>query len=297
VNLPPEVRPGDVIVAVAPSSPFEHALAYRGLAFLAERYRVRFDHGLFERSGYLAGDASRRRAELERALFHPEARAVIAVRGGVGASHFAHLVDWAAFARSPKWLVGFSDITTFHLELAKVGVPSLHASHITALGRADRRLRADLLQALESPRAPRSWTNLEVITRGRAAGPLFGGNLAMLHAAAAAGRLRVPEGAVLLLEDVTERPYRIDRMLMNLEVGGHLARLSAVLLGEFAQCLPGPDGVSVEAVLRERLAGLGVPVVAGLPVGHGARNDAIVLGAHAELDATGPRGTLHVALR
>lgn len=297
MNVPPEVRPGDVVIAVAPSSPFEHVLAYRGLAFLAERYRVRFDRGLFARSGYLAGDAARRRAELERALFHPEARAIIAVRGGVGASHFAHLVDWSAFAQRPKWLVGFSDITTFHLELAKVGVPSLHASHVTALGRADRRLRADLVQALEAPRGPRSWGALEVVTPGRGAGPVFGGNLAMLHAAAAAGRLQVPEGAVLLLEDVTERPYRIDRMLANLEVGGHLARLSAVLLGEFAQCLPGPDGVSVEAVLRERLAGLGVPVVAGLPIGHGTRNDSIVLGAHAEVDATGPRGSVVVALR
>jgi len=297
VNFPPAVRPGDVVVAVAPSSPFEPVLAYRGLAFLAERYRVRFERGLFARQGYLAGDVARRRAELERALFDPEARAVIAVRGGVGASHFAHLVDWAAFGRAPKWLVGFSDITTFHVELAAQGVASLHAPHVTALGRADGRTRGDLVRALESPAAPREWTDLEVFAQGTAAGPLFGGNLAMLHAAAAAGRLRVPEGAVLLLEDVTERPYRIDRMLMNLEVGGFWKRLSAVVLGEFTQCVPGPDGVPVEAVLRERLTSLGVPVLAGLPVGHGARNDSVVLGAFAEVDARGPRGALRVAPR
>ena len=114
---------------------------------------------------------------------------------------------------------------------------------------------------------------------------MFGGNLALLHACAAANRLRVPDGCVMLLEDVTERPYRLDRMLSTLDAGGHLARASAFVLGDFDECEPGRDGVTAEQVLRERLARFGVPVCAGAPVGHGKVNVPVVLGAVARLEA------------
>jgi muramoyltetrapeptide carboxypeptidase len=89
---------------------------------------------------------------------------------------------------------------------------------------------------------------------------------------------------------VTERPYRIDRMLATLAVGGHLARAAAVVLGDFTQCDPGPDEVTVAEVLRASLEPLGVPVVRGLPVGHGARNDPVVLGVTARVTAAGAVG-------
>ncbi len=113
---------------------------------------------------------------------------------------------------------------------------------------------------------------------------MVGGNLALVHALAAAGRLRIPEGAVLALEDVTEAPYRVDRMLTSLRLGGYLARVSAVVLGGFDRCAPGTDGRTVEDVLEDRLGDLGVPVVAGAPFGHGARNEAFVLGKDVQLD-------------
>jgi muramoyltetrapeptide carboxypeptidase len=84
---------------------------------------------------------------------------------------------------------------------------------------------------------------------------------------------------------VTERPYRVDRMLSGLLAGGHLAKASAVLVGDFTDCAPGPDGITVEQVLLERLAGLGVPVLTGFPVGHGRRNEPVVLGREVEVDA------------
>jgi muramoyltetrapeptide carboxypeptidase len=123
-----------------------------------------------------------------------------------------------------------------------------------------------------------------VIRAGAARGPLVGGNLALVEAMAAAGRWRPPDGAILALEDVTERPYRMDRMLTSLRLGGHLARVAGVVFGDFAQCDPGPDGVVAAEVLAERTRDLGVPVVACAPFGHGARNDAFVLGAVAAID-------------
>jgi muramoyltetrapeptide carboxypeptidase len=103
---------------------------------------------------------------------------------------------------------------------------------------------------------------------------------------AAAGRWRPPAGAILALEDVTERPYRLDRMLTSLRLGGHLSRLAGIVIGELSRCEPGPDGVLAADVVAERTCDLGIPVVAGAPFGHGARNDAFTLGAHAHIDGS-----------
>jgi muramoyltetrapeptide carboxypeptidase len=286
VIFPPPLEPGDTVAVVAPASPFEPVLAWVGMGWLAKRYRVRFDRGLFARTGYLAGDDARRRGELVQALTDPSVKAVIAARGGYGSLRFADSIDWTLLASRPRWLVGFSDVTALHVEASRAGVASIHGPHVTALGRGDARTRAAFLRILEHPLAPRVFQDLPVLSSGAAEGPLYGGNLTLLHACAAAGRLAIPDGAVLLLEDVTERPYRIDRMLASLAVGGHLARASAVLLGEFVQCDPGPDRVPVERVLLDHLTRLGVPVVAGLPIGHGLRNDPVVLGLSARVEAS-----------
>ena len=281
---PPPLRPGDTVAVVAPSSPFDRALFWRGVGWLAERYRVRVGRDALTRTGYLAGSDERRLDELARALASG-ARAVIAARGGYGLGRIAHRIDWRSFAASPTWLVGFSDVTALHVEAAAVGVASLHGPMACSLGRGDERARRATLDALEAPLAPRRFAGLVGWRGGRASGPLCGGNLAVLHACAAAGRLRLPDGGVVLLEDVGERPYRVDRMLTGLAVGGHLARASAIVLGEFTDCLPGPDGVTVGEVLRERLASLGVPLLAAAPFGHGARNLPVTLGAEAHVDA------------
>ena len=196
-----------------------------------------------------------------------------------------HSLDWAGFAAHPRWIAGFSDVTALHVEAAGVGVASLHSCHATALGRGDAPTRDAFVRALEHPTEERRHDGLVAIRDGAAEGPLFGGNLTLLHACAAAGRLRAPEGAVVLLEDVGERPYRIDRVLTTLLVGGHFARASAFVLGDFDQCGPNADGVMVEDVARELLGPLGVPVVAGVPVGHGARNEPVVLGGRARVEA------------
>ena len=290
--VPPPLRPGDVIAVVAPSSPFEPVLAWVALGWLAKRYRVRFTRGIFARSGYLAGSDERRRDELAAALTAPDVRAILAARGGYGAPRFAHTLDWASFADRPRWIIGFSDITALHVEATRAGVASIHGPNLTTFGRADVQARRAFLEIVESPLAERVYRGLRVLREGEASGPLFGGNLTMLHASAAAGRLDVPEGAVLLLEDVTERPYRIDRALATLEAGGHLSRASAVVLGDFTQCDPGPDGITVDDVLTSNLGRLGVPVVAGVPVGHGTRNDPVVLGAPARVLASAGEGTL-----
>lgn len=290
--VPPPLRRGSRLQVVAPSSPFDRDQALEGIGWLSTRYEVAWGPGIFSREGFLAGTDERRYDELAHAFEDPSIDAIVAARGGYGLSRIAHRLPWDRLVASPKWLVGFSDITALHVEAAARGLASIHASMVCGIGRAELPERERFADLLERPLAERRFDGLVTVREGRAEGPLFGGNLCMLHAAAASNRLRVPEGAIVLLEDVGERPYRIDRMLTNLVVGGHFASVAGFVLGDFTDCGPGPDGVCVEDVLRERLEPLGLPLVTGLPIGHGARNEGVVLGAPARLDAS--RGSLIV---
>lgn len=288
--LPPPIRAGGRLAIVAPAGPFDRQELFRGLAWLRTRYELAVRTDVLSRHGYLAGSDARRLAELGRAMTSPDVDAIVCARGGYGSTRILEGLPWDAFVARPKWLVGFSDVTALHLEANARGVATVHGPNVTGLGRSITPAeRAALLAALEGGPSRREtrWSGLTELVdtaSGRASGPLFGGNLALVEAMAAAGRLRVPEGAIFVLEDVTERPYRIDRMLTALASGGHLARAAAIVFGGFTQCEPGPDGVTVAEVLRERTASLGVPVLFGAPFGHGAPNHAFVLGRRAWVD-------------
>jgi muramoyltetrapeptide carboxypeptidase len=253
---------------------------------------VRFDRSMFGARGYLAGDDARRRDEFARALVEPDVAAIVCARGGYGASRFVHDLDWSSLRRLPRWIVGFSDVTAFHVEATSLAVASVHGPNVTALGRADARAREELLDALERPMRRRTYRQLQSLVQGAASGPLVGGNLTLLHACATAGRLRLPPNSILFLEDVTERPYRIDRMLTTLRSGGHLDSAAGFVLGDFSDCGPGRDGVSVLDVVREVLAPLGKPIAWGLPCGHGEPNVPLHFGASAVLEATNEAAAL-----
>ena len=277
-HVPPKLASGSRVAVVAPASGFPRDELFRGLAWLGGRYHLSARTDLLLRQGYLAGDDARREHELSSAMLDPDVAAIFCARGGYGLTRIVDRLPWDAFAKSPKWIVGFSDVTALHLEAQRRGIASVHGPNVTGLGRTSPSERASLLAILERHVGP-AFADLRVLHPGPSAkGSLVGGNLTLLGAEAAAGALSVPEGAVLFLEDVTERPYRIDRTLTALLRGGHLARAAAVVFGGFTECVPGPDGVTIEEVLRERTAGLGVLCLAGLPVGHDERNMPIPMG-------------------
>jgi len=280
---------------IAPSSPFDRTLVLRGIGWLGKRYRVEFDWSMFERAGFLAGDDQRRLLELNQALSDPTLGAVVAARGGYGLTRIAHLADYSALLRHPKWIVGFSDITALHVEAQALGIASFHGPNVAGLGRSDEWTRQRFIRSLEAPDRPAIFDGLEVRRPGFASGVLVGGNLTLLFACQAAGRLRLPHGAILVLEDVTEASYRIDRMLSALLASGALDGIAGVVLGDFTDCPDGPHRVPLRSVLDERLGALGVPVLAGLRFGHARYNDFIQLGALAELDSSVARLTLKSA--
>jgi len=287
--LYPELAPpGTVVRIVAPSGPFEERAFEQGLSELGD-YDVRFSADLIgRRLGFLAGDDRARREELQAALDCPEAGVIWLARGGFGLTRIAHQLDWAGFMRRPKWIVGFSDGTALHQACLARGVASLHGPNVTSLAEGERENVASLRAALVGQQ-PSAWT-VRPWTEGRVVGPLVGGNLTLLCMLAAAGSLALPPGAVLMLEDVDETSYRVDRMLTALQVGGHLERVAGVVLGGFTNCSPGRFEVPVEDVLRRSLFPLGIPVVGDFPSGHGRERRTWIHGAPVELDAAA--GTL-----
>jgi muramoyltetrapeptide carboxypeptidase len=273
------------VAVIAPASGFERAAFEAGLALIAGRYRAEYGGGLFERERYLAGSDARRLAELHAALGDPGIRAVFCVRGGYGATRL--LAQLAAHAPKgpPKPLVGFSDITALHLWLQAFGRISIHGPVLTQLPRLAPATCARLFELLESahPVAPLAGTATYV--GGTAEGPLLGGNLSVVTRLLGTPFMPPLDGAILLLEDQGERPYRLDRMWTHLKLAGIFERIRGIALGSFTGCEEPEAGYTSAEVLRELARSEGLPCAAGFPVGHGEVNEPVPLGVRVRLEA------------
>ena len=298
MRLPPPLRRGDAVRVIAPAGPFDPAAFERGLAVLSGRLglRPRLRRDVTARTGYLAGDDARRLEEWREAVADEEARAIFCARGGYGTMRLLAALDPAPLLASPKLLVGFSDITALHAALNRAGLATVHGPVVTQLGRAPADA-VDHLEALLSGEAPLpgAWappapgaglSGAAVIRPGRASGPLLGGSLTLLAHLCGTPFLPQLHGAILVLEDVGEAPYRLDRYLTQLSLAGALDGLAGVAVGQLHQCDQG-DG-SAAAAVRAAVLALGVPAIEGLPVGHEDRNLALPLGPRATLVAPGP---------
>jgi len=266
------------VALCAPSGPVDREAFSRGRAILAARYETVHDPGVLERKAYLAGSDRRRREELSAALSDPSCRAVFCVRGGYGVLRILEGLP----TPPDRPIVGFSDVTVLHAWAYRLGVASVHGPNVGGVAKTPDE-GAAIFALLESPEPPPPLVGLRAIAAGRAEGRLVGGNLTVLSHLCGTPYMPEPYGAILLLEDCNEPPYRIDRMVTQLHLAGFLAELSGVALGQFTEC------GDAEAVLEERLSGLGIPIVAGVPVGHGETNHPLPHGALARLDAEAGR--------
>lgn len=283
----PALRPGDPVAAVAPAGPFDRASFEAGLEIIAARYRVHYDPGALTRHRYLAGTDERRLRELAAALTDTGSRAVFCARGGYGMMRL--LAGLEGIAPAAKPVVGFSDITALHQLLQRQGLVSLHAPNLSQLSRLDARTHERLFSLLESQAPAAELTGTDTYVAGTAEGPLLGGNLSVLTRLLGTPYLPPLEGSVLLLEDVGERPYRLDRMWTHLALAGVFRQVRGIALGEFTGCDEKDADYSGADVLRELALGTGLPCAAGFPVGHGGENQPVPLGVRVRLDAGGRR--------
>jgi muramoyltetrapeptide carboxypeptidase len=250
---------------------------------------------LRERVGYLAGTDAQRAADLQAAL-DGDTDAVWAVRGGYGTLRTLDHVDLSRIAGRPRAFIGFSDNTAVHLALLRRGVVSFHGPH-AGYPHFGPETEASFRAALMSP-GPAGLLPLPpgfqptTLVPGSADGPLSGGNLAMLAAVCGTPYQPDTRGAILFIEDVGEAPYRIDRMLVQLRLAGLLDGVAGVAVGEFTEMADAEDEASLEDLFLDLLEGLGVPVVMGLPIGHGVHNWTLPMGVRARLN--GGEGALEI---
>ena len=266
------LRIGDLIGVCAPSGPVEPERLAAGVATLARLgFRVRVPDGILERTGFTAGSAARRQAELTSLLRDDEVRAVICARGGAGAIELLPGLDELAQGLAdPKPLVGYSDITFLHLLLRRLGVVSF-LGPMVARGLDGAFDEASFVHAITGKGAPYATPagTLRALRAGQAEGTLFGGCLSILASAAGtAWALRSETPTLLFLEDLDEPPYRLHRMLHKLRLSGAFDNVVGVAFGEMPSCQD-PSGATVlEDALCGALDGLDIPIAYGLAAGH-----------------------------
>jgi muramoyltetrapeptide carboxypeptidase len=281
------VRPGDSVAIVAPAGPFDRTALEVGVAVISGRYRVCYDERIYSQTRYLAGDDTRRFTELTAALKDPEIKAVFCARGGYGAMRLLpRLASWASEYPIPaKPLIGFSDITALHQWLQNNGIASIHAPVLTQLGRVPAESPKRLFSLLESTSPAAPLVGTETYVGGTVEGPLLGGNLSVFTRLLGTPFMPPLDGGILLLEDLSEQPYRLDRMWTHLELAGVFRKVRGVVLGQFIGCEPRDGSFTAAEVLRDLAAATGVPCASGFPIGHGDVNEPVPLGIRVRLEA------------
>lgn len=287
VSTPPRLRRGDRVAVVAPSGPVDPDRLRAGCDLLRELgLDVVVGRHVLARRGFLAGSDAERAADLQEAWCDPDVRAVLCARGGYGATRLLDRLDWPALAAAgPKLLHGSSDATALHVAFGRrLAIATSFGPMVAALlAEADPTTLAGIRGVLFETGAPPAVVDGCTVVPGRACGPLTGGNLTLLAALLGTPYAPPPaRGCIALLEDVGEAPYRVDRMLTQLLQAGWLAGVAGIALGSWVGC---GDRTELAAVLADRLAPLGVPVVSGLAVGHGTPQHTALLGARYVLDA------------
>ena len=295
---PEFLKPGDTVAVVAMASSLSEEsrqTLYWKEMFESWGLRVKTGRHLYDSApGDFAGSDADRAADLAEALLDPEVKAVVSFRGGYGSMRTVRALDLNLFKGHPKWLVGFSDITVFHAVLQSLGIESILGAMPSTVGKgstvSEESLRKALFGQIKGYRtAPHAFNR-----DGRARGRLVGGNLSLVVSCLGTPWEIRPRGNYLLfLEDVDERMYNLDRMLLTLQQGSLLRRAKGIVIGQFTDTSGEEEWQrGVLDLVNEYMAPLDKPVLFGFDCGHEHPNYSLYLGRDATLDVTPDGGCL-----
>lgn len=281
---PPRLQSGSRIAVAAPAGCVKPHQLETGIAVLeSSGYRVVVPAEVYRHRRYFAGDDRLRAGLLQELMAAPDVDALFCARGGFGSMRILPLLDFEALRRAPKIMVGFSDVSALLAAVyRRCGLITFHGPTVTTLADAAPASRKALLDALAGrvPAALNSSGHL-VVQPGRAAGPVLAGNLTTLCHLAGTPFQPQPARHILLLEDCNEAPYRIDRMLSQMKQAGFFRDLAGLGLGSFRDC---GDEAEILEIVRDVIDAPELPMLAGLPLGHGADNQVVPVGLEAVLD-------------
>ncbi|SIR00037.1 S66 peptidase family protein [Solilutibacter tolerans] len=299
--LPVPLNRGDTVGLVSPSSATDDSLGLQLTqeAMEALGFKVKTGAHYAGRRGYLAGTDAERASDINRMFADKSVNAVICVRGGWGAARLLPLLDYDLIRRNPKVLMGYSDITALHSAIqAKTGLVTFHGP----IGAGSwNKFVVDQFERVFFNRELMHYQNKQdagdelvprrnrtaTITGGKARGELVGGNLSVLAALAGSSYLPDFSGKILFLEDVSEAPYRIDRMMSTLKLMGALDKISGFIFGECTDCDPGGGygSLTIEQILDDYIQPLKIPAYRGAMIGHLREQFILPVGGDVEMDA------------
>ena len=296
--LPPSLRPGDTIAILPTARAITVEELQAGIS-LAESWglKVRLGAGIGRKSFQQAGTAQKRAEDLKSALMDDQVKAIWCARGGYGTVHLTELVDLSILCEKPKWIVGFSDVTVLHSALHQLGLGSLHAQMPFNINGKSEACISSLKAALFGQPDPISIPVADVhpLNRhGAAEGVLVGGNLSILYSLRGTPYDLDTTGKILFIEDLDELLYHMDRMVMNMKLGGLFDDLAGLVVGTMTDMHDknpaDPFGLTAEAIIARAVEGKGYPVCYDFPAGHITDNRTLVMGQKAKLSVT-PEGT------
>lgn len=288
--VPKPLKKLDTIGILSTARSFtEEEVAPAARLFEAAGFRVKLGETAGKVHGQFAGTDEERLADFQQMLDDPEVKAIVCARGGYGTARIVDGIDFSRLRQQPKWVCGYSDVTVLHNHLqGQVGVASLHSTmplHQFKENQDEESFRS-LLRALRGEPLHYEWPLHPLNRNGSFRGPLTGGNLSILYNLTGTPSEVDWAGKVLLIEDVDEYLYHIDRMMVTLKRAGKLANLAGLLVGGMTDMNDNatPFGKSAEEIIFEHVGEYSYPVLFGFPSGHGWQNRAVVMGVEAKVE-------------
>jgi len=290
---PPRLKSGETIGIVAPAGPFDPEKFMKGKTVLESMgFQTFLGEGIFQKNGFLAGTDTLRADHVNRLFADPTVKAIACARGGYGSMRILSFLDFETIQAHPKIFLGFSDISALLAVLFdRCGLVTFHGPVVTTLANATEKTLTALQTALTSPTALELTPgDGKVIKPGVCSGLVVGGNLTTLCHLIGTSYAQNLKGKILLLEDVGEMPYRIDRMLTQMKLAGCFNGIAGLILGAFKEC--GHLNEIID-VFDDIFEDADIPILAGFDMGHGEHNLTIPMGLDATLDTDKQRLLFH----
>ena len=281
---PKQLGQGEEIGVIAPAGPVLKTELKAGIKLMeAFGHKVSLASHLYDRQDYMAGEDEARLEDIHAMFTDTRVKAIICARGGYGTLRILDKIDYQIIRENPKILVGYSDITALLLAIyKKTGLVTFHGPVVKELTkRTIGNLESFLNLVSSDGRLELELAGGKVLKPGQATGTLLGGNLSLISSLIGSPFMPSLKGAILFIEEKGEDLYRIDRMLTHLRLSGILAELRGLIAGTFEDC---GDRASVDRVLLDTVSDLNIPLVTGLPVGHGLINISLPIGIQANMD-------------
>lgn len=286
---PPSLKLNDKVVIVSPAGDISPAYVNNTICILQEwGLDVRISENALKKTGCFSGFVEQRLEDLQSAMDNPEVKLIFCSRGGYGSVHLLENLNFDGIKKNPKWMIGYSDITALHSAFQSHGLMSIHGpmtQHFSDEGSSDPSVlytkavfsgkSLDYSIPVEFPYLNR---------QGEATGTLFGGNLSVYTSILGSKYIKIPRNGILFLEDIGEKPYRVDRMIYQLKLNGIFNKIKGLIIGQFTECEEDNNmyGTLYESILSA-IKEFSFPVSFGFPVGHAITNYPMIMGGHATL--------------